>query len=331
MKKSQPRDLEVKPLKKYREPRYPIAEDFDLTVLRAQPYPFSSRFRSWATTLGASSLICSLVSGEQPAAKEKGNPFTVATSGLPFRTSPYGTGQPSYLSQEQAREIIDKIFAEKGFKLQKDFDYRKDDIAFKATGFDAKARVGYVWGDWDSLDPADAIIRWMDGRFSKEQIEQLIEANQENSDNLKQNAENFVRVLERKDQEKKFETQIGEVKAIENIPDRLRAMAALFEKLKPQESDQKVSLREMSALEANVEKDREFVAVISQRQFSYHSGPTTPEMGKAWEAAMAIEDKEKRAEALKKLQEEAASATLKQLEESVRDYLEWARGQGLQN
>ena len=71
--------------------------------------------------------------------------------------------------------------------------------------------------------------------------------------------------------------------------------------------------------------------MISQRQFSYHSGPTTPEMQKAWEAAMAIEDKEKRTEALKKLQKEAASATLKQLEESVRDYLEWARGQGLQN
>ena len=46
---------------------------------------------------------------------------------------------------------------------------------------------------------------------------------------------------------------------------------------------------------------------------------------------MAIDDKEKRTEALKKLQKEAASATLKQLEESVRDYLEWARGQGLQN
>jgi len=331
MKKSQPRNLEVKPLKKYREPRYPITQDFDLSVLRAQPYPFSSRFRSWATTLGASSLICSLVSGEEPPANEKGNPFTVAKSGLPFRTSPYGTGIPSYLSLEQAREIIDKVFADGGFKLQKDFDYRKDDIAFKATGFDAKAKVGYVWADWNTLDPADAIINWMDGNYTKESVERFIEENKDKPDNLKQYADQIGRMLERKDPEKKFEAQIAQARAIENLPERMRAMSALLETFKAKESDEKVSLREMKALEANAAKDRDFVAVISQRQFAYHRGFRDPEMQKAWQEANAIEDPAERAEAMRKLQMEEASATLKQLEESVRDYLEWARGQGLQN
>ncbi len=331
MKKPQSRGLEVKPLKKYREPRYPIAEDFDMAVLRAQPYPFSSRFRTWATTIGASSLICSLVSGEEPPVKEKDNPFTVAKSGLPFRTSPYGTGAPSYLSLEQARAIIDKVFADNGFQLQKDFAYKKDDIAFKATGFDAKARVGYVWGDWNSLDPTDAIINWMDGNYTKESVEQFIEENKDKPDNLKLHADRLVMLLERKDIGSKHVMQIGQVRAIENLPDRLRAATELLEKLKPKESDEKVSLREMKALEENTQKDRDFVAVISQRQFLYHAWDRSPEMQKAWQEAYAIKDPEKQAEALKKLEEQQASATLKQLEESVRDYLEWARGQGLQN
>jgi len=331
MKNPKPRDLEVVPLKKYREPRYPVAGDFDMAVLRGQPYPFSSRFRSWATTIGASSLICSLVSGEEPAGDGTGNPFSVAKSGLPFRSSPFGTGQPSYLSQEIAREIIDRIFAEKGFKLQQDFVYRKDDIAFKATGFDAKARVGYVWADWNSLDPADAIIHWIDEQFSKKSIEQLIDTDQGEPAKLEASAGYLVQVMEERYQGGQFKAEVEKATSIKSLPDRLRALADIFEKAKATESEEKVSLREMKSLEAGDGKDRDFVAVISQRQFEYQEYPTTPELQKKFEAARLIKDDAERAKAYQELQKEAASETLKRLEGSVRDYLEWARGQGLQN
>ena len=193
---------------------------------------------------------------------------SVAKSGLPFRTSPYGTGQPAYLSEDIARETIEKVFVENGFRLAPGFRYRKGDISFQTTGFDTDARVGYVWADWDSLDPSDAIIRWSDASFSKESIQRLIENTRNDPDDLKEFADYLVRRFEIVYKESS-ETHIEKVKSISDIPKRLEALSELYEKAKEKESDDKVSLREMNALNDDADDERDFIAVISQYQFAY--------------------------------------------------------------
>ena len=162
-KKTKP---QVKPVSRYSVPKYPSHEDPDPTLYpKPVPYPFSRELITAVTGLGMASCVGEAsatfkpppekpktvapveeatgpVKTSVPAPDE--NPFTLERSGLPHRTSAFGTGQPSRVGEKVARRLIDRVFAEEGVELKPAHAYSTDDVAFEADGYDPKQRLGYV-------------------------------------------------------------------------------------------------------------------------------------------------------------------------------------------
>lgn len=156
--------LQVKPVRRYRSARYPSHTEPDPTLHPTPvPYPFGAKFVAAAASLGAAALFRP-AAAEDPAQDAKPeNPFKVEASGLPFRTSPYGTGEPSRLEEDVARKLIDKLFRDAGYRLQTDFAYNREGVAFSASGYDPEKKVGYVFGTYQNLD-TDAVVSWREDK-----------------------------------------------------------------------------------------------------------------------------------------------------------------------
>ncbi|MBI3099362.1 MAG: hypothetical protein HYY93_14145 [Planctomycetes bacterium] len=166
----------VRPVRRYRKPEYPSHRDPDPTLHPVPvPYPFAGRAAAAIASLGLTALLqtscskdpsTSAAPGTQPAAAPDSgskppsrNPFAVAESGLPFQTSPFGTGAPERLEEKLVRRIADRIFKEAGYTLRRYHPYDRDGVSFVADGYDPEKKVGYVHGTWETLDQ-DAIVHW---------------------------------------------------------------------------------------------------------------------------------------------------------------------------
>ncbi len=153
--------LEVKPVRRMRTPGYPSHADPDPTRHPTPvPYPYAASFLAAAAAVGLGALFQPAAAEDpEPAPDKPPHPFTVAESGLPFRTSPFGTGAPSRLDEAKAREVISRVFAQEGYRLSRDVPYDRNGVAFIADGYDAEKKVGFVFATHKRLD-ADGVLSW---------------------------------------------------------------------------------------------------------------------------------------------------------------------------
>lgn len=181
--------LRVQPLRRYDVPKYPSWSDPDPTLFPERvALPFSRELIVAVASLGLAGCLNDAAASFVPPKKKatttaeakttepkaprssvaapESNPFPLEGSGLPFRTSPYGTGEPQRLEAELARRAIDAVFAAEGIELTSGYAYAKDGVAVKLDGYDPKSRLGYVFGDWDKLD-GSALISWAESHEAR--------------------------------------------------------------------------------------------------------------------------------------------------------------------
>lgn len=305
-----------KPLKRYTVPRYPSYEDPDPTLHPAPvPYPFRTGAISALAGLGLATAGLAGAGQSNDQQNASANPFRLALSGLPFQTSPYGTGQPSYIQDEVARKVIDKIFAAEGIKLEEGYSYDTNGLAFRADGYNKDLRIGYVFGGWTSLD-SDAIVSWMDREapdgapLSKEQIARKLQW-------LGYSASEAL------------QKELKDAAKLDDIEKLRAAYAVLREKI----GKVKLSLAEAQALEKRAEEGKEYIAVISQYDQRFVTsgwGRLPPEELQAEQKRIAgLKTDAEKEVARQALEARMATDGLKALEQAVRQYIRWARSQGV--
>ena len=296
-------EFRVSPVRRYRVPKYPSWEDPNpLDAPSAPPFPYRKEFLAAiaATTLGASTLGAQALSGGAKAIAK--NPFTVRVGGLPYRSSPYGTGQPQYMSESLARATIERVFREAGIRLESKHRIevplgKTRTGEFLADGYDPKKKVGYVYAKWDRCDES-LMSGWMGSEF-QEKVRR-------------------ARRAARPGIQKKFD----EARAIEDEAERTRALTALIEEV----DRDRLSRDEARAFDAT--KGPQFIAVISGRDRRFQVSPTREDYDRI-NKAMQIEDEGEKRKVLREIQEKIAAKAIANLEKGVRDYLRWAQSQGL--
>lgn len=308
---------EPEPLKRYTVPRYPSYLDPDPTLYPVPvPYPFRTGAISAFAGLGLATAALSTAEGANEPVGVASNTFPLSFSGLPHQTSPYGTGAPSYIEDTVARKVIDKVFGSEGIKLERGYSYDTNGLAFVADGYNRKLKIGYVFAGWTTLEQ-DAIISWrtrekdVDGPLSKEQIVGRL-----------QWLTSFVGA----DIKKEIE-EIGKMEDLEK-------MRPAYERLSEKIGKTKLSLAEARILEKRAEEKKEYIAVISQydRRFvTSRWGGLSPEaVDVERKRIKALKTAKEREDAWRDAEERAADDGLKALEQAVRQYIQWARSQGVQ-
>lgn len=300
---------EIRPVKLYREPRYPSWEDPDPTV-HPYPvsYPFGEKLVKAVASMGLASALYPASVQAEGAKDGPKNPLTVAQSGLPYRAPSYGTGLPQYVDDDLARRTLSRLFREAGYQLQSGYQYDRDGISFVADGYDAKKNVGYVFANWGNLDH-DGILRWW-ARGKEMDTRGLLEA---------------ILKYARTEEDKVLKKEFEESCAIEDPEKREAALQAVLARY----SAPRLSLAEARVLEEGNAEEQGFVAIVSKwdRRFASPSS-WSPEMRKEMKRALAIPDPAKRKTAIRTLQEKQARQALENLERCVGEYIAWARSQG---
>ena len=292
---------EVKPIRRYKAPAYPASDEPNPVEHPSPvPYPFSKKLVGAIAGLG-------LAAGglaQDDAKKATGNPFKLANSGLPFQSSMYGTGQPSRVTEGMARSVIEKVFKELGYDLERDHAIEAADVGFVANGYDGKRKVGYVFADGANLDDT-AILGVF--RSSKGEDKKAAE----------------TRWLKAMSYRLKGDDQALAKRILETPPgnDHDRRLAELKRRYRAKH----LSLDEVKRLEGP-RKDRRFIAVISQFDQRLEYRPRFD--NDDYRLAAKIKDPKKRQEAYEKVFATFAKKNLEQLEKSVREYLVWARANG---
>jgi hypothetical protein len=285
----------VKPVRRYRVPRYPSHSDPDPT-LHPYPVPFPFRRELLRAAAGfgiAASLGCGHREGAKIVFTDPGNPFLLKQSGLPHQTSPYGTGAPVRVDDDRAREVIDRVFRDEGFSLERGLLYDRDGIGFRTTGFDPKRRVGYVFGGWTNLDES-ALESW--------QVTEREPIPEGDPGAIRKWFEERSWMLKR--MPAPIREEVGRVVAMEDA----KEMATAFDDLRVRWHAELLSLQEAWELEHKAPARKEFVAVISQFDERLETG------------CYRGEDPP----------DSVVRKRLELLERNVREYIAWARTQGLQ-
>lgn len=339
----------VKPRKRYRAARYPSHADPDPTL---HPYPVPFPFhRELVRAVAGVGLAATLFgcepkkgSGAPPApraqqspvppvlserrelARVEGafpnpqNPFVSKNSGLPHRTSPYGTGEPSYLSDEIARKLIDRVFKTEGFDLAPQVLYDTDGVALRTSAYDRKRGIGYVWASWPTLDE-DAIVSWTRGDTGTGLPEEP---------GTPERIRDWFKGRDWRLQRLPPSLQ-GEAARIQAMPDGPE-MAVAFARFSKAYHAELLSMEEIKALD-EAPRRKEFIAVISQFDGRHLTGYTAVR-SEAVKKLLAELEKTKEPdqvkEAWRRLAELDSREVLSVLERNVREYIAWARSQGLQ-
>lgn len=323
-------ELRVTPVKRYKTPKYPSHADPDPTCFPYPvAYPWSPKLAAAVAGLGIAascsqrpdgsaesvprSAAVSPAGAAGQAAQPPSNPFTLETSGLPHVSSGFGVGEPNYLEEELAREVIERVFRQAGYRFTPNYEYVKDDVACIADGYDPQRRVGYVYADYRSLD------RDAEGALSMLEIST---ADIETVDFL---LDDLASEFEYKNDRAKCER----VRALQRIEDPAARRAAFLNYTKENRPD-KLSLAEAQALVDSKPHDNEFIAVVSHFDERFTTDLWSDESRAALYEAEQIADPAKRLAAIKAVQERAASDTIARLEQAVREYIAWARSQGAQ-
>jgi hypothetical protein len=327
----------VKPVRSYRVAKYPSHADPDPTTYPAPvEFPFRREFVRAVAGVGVAAALLGCGGQDDPEAQKSAapaapqekpkfenpkNPFTIASSGLPHRTSPYGTGQPSYLSDELARELIEKIFKDEGFSLDHQTLYSRDGVSFRAAGLEPRRGIGYVYANGSSLDE-DGIVSWM---------------RQDGEAGLVPEAKDAARVrvwIASKQWQinrlpKVIKDEAARISALSDGPELMEAYKKLYRAF----HEELLSLEEMKFLEQEAPKKKQFIAVISQlspRYLLLDSHLDHPEVKTLYEQAEKETDLKARDQIYRKAAKLVAASTLKTLERDVREFIAWARSQGLQ-
>ncbi|MBA3762945.1 MAG: hypothetical protein H0X04_06305 [Chthoniobacterales bacterium] len=292
--------IRVVPVRTYRVPRYPSHLDPDPLshqshqshqAHQAPPYPF-------AKGLIAAVAAGGLASGWQACAAEEGddgNPLSLAHSGLPHHTSPFGTGAPDYLEANMVRKTIRRLMEEAGYQLQEGVDYDRDGVRTRLDGYDAQKKVGFVFAGYNNMD-RDALLSWSDesehlDHYSQQLLkpdaepklpadlrEWLTAARAEPDKDLRQErlatAIELHQAIENKGQAYWSRLDAEEARALKEAAlapsggGRLERMAAILKA----ERVRRLSLSEAKQLEERAVRNREFIAVISafDQRFLYH-------------------------------------------------------------
>jgi hypothetical protein len=152
------RELEVTPVVSYPEPAYPSHRDprpdLDEPALPSLPRELARAIA--AAMIGVSLPLSALGAGTAPPAA---NPFALATSGFPIHPIRYGTGQPSRLTEEEARPLIRRVLGAAGLKLAEEVDPRLPGIRVRLDGWDAQKKIGYEFVNWDDYEYAGGHVR----------------------------------------------------------------------------------------------------------------------------------------------------------------------------
>lgn len=318
----------VRPLRRYRSPNYPSWLDPDPTLIPTRvPYPLAPGLLAAVASAGLAAGCGGAVQAMSPAGAGQvvSNPFTVAGSNLPFRTSMFGTGRPSYLKDAEVRGLIESLMSEAGLELTADVRVDDGDVHCLADGVDERHGVGYVWGDERRLDQ-DAYIHWHLPQPGEEplELEQL------------QEKVNWLSGLPYPSPSPAGEEAKNRARlalALEDLTERETALIAWLDQF----SRDHLSMGEIQQLEdwqaqsTNTPR-RPFVAVIPMTRYTYYPGNARFEHPDKWAQAQAIEDPEQRRRVTEllaqKVHEDAVREVLERLETDVRDWIAWARGQG---
>ncbi|HWB12241.1 MAG TPA: hypothetical protein VG826_23640 [Pirellulales bacterium] len=321
-------ELSVTPVKRYRVPRYPSHADPDPTrVPYPVPYPWNSQAVVALASLGIAAS-CSRepsvaafpppIVPERAAAVEPadpsgqptaGSPFLLANTGLPHVSSMFGTGAPNYLDDDLAREAIERVFRESGYHLHRRCQYDRDRITFLADGYDPEHRVGYIYADNVNLDH-DA-TEWRAEPGNTEMVDRCLE---DLADVAEYNGEKEA---------------VNEINSIRQLTDPARREAA-YRAYLAKDRRNKLSLAEAESLLSRAGKDGEFVAVISHFDDRFAVSYYSDEFQAKQSEVALIADPVKRAAISKVIRQEAVQEVVDRLERTVREYIAWARSQGLQ-
>jgi hypothetical protein len=311
------RTPEARPLKRYSTPKYPSHQDPNPTVYPVPvPYPFRSGAISALAGIGLATATVSMAAEPETQPKASDNPLRLELSGLPYHTSSYGTGQPSYIQDKVARNAIEAIFAKEGIDLKKSYKYSKDGIRFIADGYNEKLKIGYFFGGWQTLEQ-DAVISWMTRGEDKKAVL--------TKKQLKRHLQlmNYTHHADLK----------ADIKAASSMED-VEKMREAYNKIVEKVGNERLSLSEAKALEQRAEAGKEFIAVVSQFDTRFASsgwgGRSSEEMKAELKRIETLETRKEKQEARRELREQMATHGLEALEKAVRQYIHWARGQGVQ-
>lgn len=331
------RPFAVRPVRRYRVARYPSHRDPDPTREPA-PLPYPWKTTALAGLLGM--VMPALAEETGPTTPQKlavdtmarleqavaaamsakvegrANPFAQALglSGLPTRASSFGTGQPTYLDDQIALEVIRRVFKLEGYPVDK---ARVADPArpFPVTGYDSTHKTGFTLANHQSL----ALDAYMPAILQAIKVETLSpEPFPEDEASLGW-AREVARVLlqhcpqEAQDKIRKLESTRA---TIEGIKKEIEAA-----------SEAALSMKEIEALETEAAQGREFIAVVSAYDHRLLISPFVefkPADGsQAVPTAVSSTTRELPPEV-------AMGKVMERLALAVREYIAWARRNGLQ-
>jgi len=231
------------------------------------------------------------------------SPFSIETSGLPHCPLTSPARATSLPDPDEARRLIEAVFAEAGYMLVPNYEYERDGVAVVLDGFDPERRVGYVFAHEGNLDE-DAYVQWW-ATVSPEARES--------------------RRLERAEAVLgyRWREEIEAIRALEQPAARRERRRRLEQHL----SALLLSLDEMQAL-CEADAGGDLIAVISRfdRRFRVDPEAPPPEAG-SWDVALRIEDPVQRERALRSLDAahlaRSTSEAHARLEDSVREFVRW--------
>jgi hypothetical protein len=366
--KSNDRPLRVQRVRYYRVPRYPAHTDPDPTLApEAVPYPWKGSVMAAVVALseaGCSKSETEESSADAPSSKKplpaleakvqkqideivdavlreqpegKKNPFAqkLGLSGLPYVSSPYGTGAPTPLSTEIAQDLIARIFKAEGLEASPT-TFAEKDLTGSVDGFDKEKRIGFVIGNWDSLDQT-AFGSWM----SRELLmfasgeSPPVPPNEEAQvrDYMDRSAKwLFERVQLNEDQKAELTAAIK----LESLQEKAKAYVALLRKLE----EAKLSMDEIELAENQAEAHQRYLAIISVFDQRFQITEYDPKARDRFEALNLEAEKIQFGSADEKAQwyrkqhdmlwTEMSRQRLMELARSVREYIAWARRSGIQ-
>lgn len=301
--------LKVSPLVNYNVPKYPSFYD-NLEYAEKSNGLFSLRQTSLIVASALTAMTYLPINAGDGVNKKFKNPFSVSKSGLPYRSSPYGTGAPTRLSDEAAKKFIKQIFKEEGIELKDDFKYNKSGNEFIVTSYNKKMNIGFVYGSYKTLDSIDALLGWSNSYGDYKKMDQ----------------KTAIRTIG-----KAYTKKIDEAFKLNDIKKRSTALEALHKESRKEISKSLLSLEEAKNLEKNAVLTKEFIAVISKYDSRISFYMTNPE--KDFEKIFEAKTKEERKKLYKEFQKDfakkRAATQVMDLEENVRKYIKWAKSHGL--
>lgn len=314
-------ELKVKPVLKYDIPKYPSFYD---NYCSKESRNILNEFKGTSLIIASALSIASLMvlNADEEGKEKTANPFPISSSGLPHHSSPYGTGAPSRLNDKAARAFIKQIFEEEGIKLKEGVKFKNEKVEFEVSGYNEDKKIGFVFGDYSTLDEVDAIKGWSDPNPENDLTKEFEEIEEKTASYVYFN--------------NKYGKELKEIFKEADKKKRAKSLQDLYVKFRKKESEKKLSLAEAKELEKDAIKNKEFIAVIStfdNRLTFYHGSITEKDLAEV----MAVKDKKKREQMYKKLLDknkneffdEKPIIQVMDLEENVRKYIQWAKSQGL--